>query len=263
MLLKTDAVVLHSIPYSDNHRIVHLYTEELGRTDYLITTGSQKKVPVRRAFLQPLNWIEIQADHKGSRELQRIREVRLVYPFTGISFDIIKSTMALFLAEVLDYSLRQTEKDTALFHYLTQSVQWLDLCEKGLANFHLVFLMKLTRYLGFYPNLEDWQPGRYFDLQGGVCLAATPWHNAWLDTKETELFARLASLNFDNMDLYRIDHLSRQKILRHLLNYYRLHLNDFPTVQSLEVLEEVFAPDRPSLETTKYPSRCRRKFKVS
>ena len=243
MLLKTDAVVLHSIPYSDSHRIVHLYTEEWGRTDYLITTGTRKTAPVKRAFFQPLNWIEIQADHKGSRELQRIRDVRSVSPFTGISFDIVKSTIALFLAEVLDYSLRQTEKDAALFHFLTQSVQWLDLCEKGLANFHLVFLMKLTRYLGFYPNLDDWQPGRYFDLQGGVCLAAKPWHNAWLDANETELFANLTTLNYDNMDLCRINHLLRRQMIHHLLNYYRLHLNDFPPIQSLEVLEEVFAPD--------------------
>jgi DNA repair protein RecO (recombination protein O) len=241
MLIKTKAIVLHCLPYSDNANVVHLYTEEFGRLSYMAHLSKSRQSSLKRAFFQPLSLVEIQADHRGSRQLQLIKDVRCLHPFIGIPFDVEKNTISLFLAEVLYRSLRDTEKNPALFEFLNQSIQLLDLCEKGLANFHLVFLIKLTRYIGFYPNLEGRQPGWYFDLSGGVFVPSCPTHNAWLNPTEAALFARLMQINFENMGVFKFEHHQRVEILRQMLNYYRMHLTEFPTIKSLEVLEEVFA----------------------
>jgi DNA repair protein RecO (recombination protein O) len=240
MLIKAKAIVLHCQSYNDSTNIVHLYTEDFGRISYLVTKSHSKKSSLRSAYFQPLSLVEIEADHHGNRSLQRIKEVRSIFPFTGIPTDPVKNTIALFLAEVMYRSLREAEKNPSLFDYLLRSVQLLDLCEKGLANFHLVFLIKLTRYLGFYPNVEGQRPNWYFDLQGGCFVQMRPFHNAWLSPEQAEDFAQLMRMNFENLAAFRFDHRERVEILNQMMNYYRLHLTEFPTIKSLAVLQEVF-----------------------
>ncbi|MDD4922465.1 MAG: DNA repair protein RecO C-terminal domain-containing protein, partial [Bacteroidales bacterium] len=214
--------------------------EEYGRMSYLATRPRSKKSNLKSAFFQPLSLVEIEADHQGSRHLQRIKEIRSLYNFSGIPYDPVKNAISLFLAEVLYRSLRETEKNTALFDYISGSIQLLDLCDKGLANFHLVFLIKLTRFMGFYPNVEEQQPHWYFDLQGGSFTPTRPLHNAWLKPEEAADFALLMRMNFDNIQAFQFERHQRVEILRQMLNYYRMHLTDFPSIRSLNVLQELF-----------------------
>lgn len=207
---------------------------------YLAGKTHNRKSSLRGAFFQPLSLVEFEADHHGNRSLQRIREIRCFCPFTGIPSNPVKNALALFIAEVLYRSLRESEKSPALFNYLLRSIQLLDLCETGLANFHLVFLIKLTRYLGFYPNVEEQKPGYYFDLQGGCFVSSRPVHNAWLTPDQAEEFVRLMRINFDNLGAFRFNHQERVEILKQMLNYYRMHLSEFPTIKSLGVLQEIF-----------------------
>ena len=240
MLVKVRAIVLHCQPYSDTANIVHMYTEEFGRLSYLAGKTSNRKSKLRSAFFQPLSLVEFEADHQGNRGLQRIKEIRSLCPLSDILSTPVKNAIALFLAEVLYRSLRETEKNPALFLYLFQSIQLLDLCKTGLANFHLVFLLKLTRYLGFYPNIEDKNEGGYFDLQGGSFSLTRPFHNAWLTPEQAKDFVQLMRITFDNLEAFKFNHRERVEILRQILNYYRMHLTEFPTIKSLEVMQELF-----------------------
>lgn len=240
MLIKIKAIVLHCLAYNDTTNIVHLYTEDFGRMSYLARNTHGKRSNIKSAFFQPLSLIEIEADHKGSRELQRIKEIRCLYTFSGIPFNPAKNAVSLFLAEVLYRSLRESERDPVLFDYLFRSIQFLDTCEKGLANFHLVFLIKLTRYLGFSPNMEGQHPLWYFDLQNGVFVSSQPLHNAWLNPEQAKNFTRLMRINFENMHAFKFERHQRVEILRQILNYYRIHLIEFQTIKSLAVLEEIF-----------------------
>ena len=240
MLIKIRAIVLHSFAHNDTTNIVHMYTDEFGRMSYLARNMHSKRSNLKSAFFQPLSLIEIEADHKGNRQLQRIKDIRCLYTFTGIPFNPAKNAVSLFLAEVLYRSLRETEKNPVLFDYIFRSIQFLDSCEKGLANFHLVFLIKLTRYLGFYPNTEELHPRWYFDLLNGVFVPSRPLHNAWLTPEQAVGFEKLMHINFDNMPAFRFEHHQRVEVLRQILNYYRLHLVEFQTIKSLNVLQEIF-----------------------
>jgi len=241
MLIKIKAIVLHCLEYNDTTNIVHLYTKEFGRMSYLASKSHSRKSKLKSALFMPLSLVEIEADHHENRNLQRIKEMRCVYNFSGIPYDPVKNAVSLFLAEVLYRSLRETEKNLPLFEYLFQSIQYLDLCGKGLANFHLVFLIKLTRFLGFYPNMEEQHPHWFFDLHGGAFTPTRPLHNAWLTPEQATDFALLMRMNFDNMHAFKFDHTQRVELLRQMLNYYRMHLTDFPNIKSLDVLQELFS----------------------
>lgn len=241
MLLKTKALVLHGQSYNDSNDIIHLYTEAFGRISYLAGKSRSRKSSLRNAFFQPLSLVEIEADHHGNRGLQRIKEVRSLVPLNGIVSNPIKNALALFLAEVLYRSLRESEKNPALFDYLSRSIQLLDLCEDGLANFHLVFLIKLTRYLGFYPNIEGVKTSWYFDLQGGCFVPSRPMHNAWLTPEQAQEFVQLMRINFENLAAFKFSRRERVELLRQIINYYRLHLTEFPSIKSLDVLQELFS----------------------
>jgi DNA repair protein RecO (recombination protein O) len=241
MLLKVKALVLHCQSYSDTNDIVHLYTEDFGRISYLAGKSRSRKTSIRNAYFQPLSLIEIEADHHANRGLQRIKEVRTLYPLNGIVTDPVKNAIALFLAEVLYRSLRESEKNLVLFDYLLRSIQLLDLCQEGLGNFHLVFLIKLTRYLGFYPNVDGATTGWYFDLQGGCFVPSRPFHNAWLNPEQSQGFVQLMRINFENLAAFKFNHHERIELLRQILNYYRMHLTEFPSIKSLDVLQELFS----------------------
>ena len=239
MLVKSRGIVLRRIRYNDSDSIVSLYSSEFGRISYLVGNHRRRKA-VNPACLQPLSLIEYEADHHNGRELQRLKEIRPLCPLTDIPMNPVKNGISMFLAEILTRVLNEAEANPTLFDYLLQSVEILDRCQAGAANFHLVFLIKLSIFLGFYPNISDGRKGGYFDLQAGCFTPARPLHNAWLSPEEARKLVSLMQMRFDNMETFRFSRQQRTAVLHRILDYYRLHLADFPEIKSLAVLEECF-----------------------
>jgi DNA repair protein RecO (recombination protein O) len=236
---KTSGIVLHSIKYSDSATIVTVYTSQFGRVSYMVHGVNKKKSVFRSAFLQPLSIVELDVVHLPGKDLQRVKDVRIAYAFTGVPFDPIKNSLALFLSEVLFRTLRQTEPDESLFLFLDNSIQQLDCCETGLANFHLVFLLKLSRYLGFEPN-EDEGSAIYFDLMNGIFTMNKPHHIHYLLQDATTDFKALLQADYSNMHQLIFSRQKRLKLLESMIEYYRLHIPDFNGLHSLAVLQSLF-----------------------
>lgn len=240
MLQKTIGIVLHSIKYNDTTNIVELYTELSGRASFLIKIPRSRKAGVKPALFQPLSIMEIEAENRPTSNLQRIKEARSYYPFSTLPFDPYKSAIALFLAEFLYRALREEAENHPLFAYLVHSIQWLDGQEKGFANFHLVFLMRLSRFLGLYPNLENYHAGDYFDLLNGCFVTKRPFHNSFIEPTDAARLEKLMRMNYDTMHLFGMSRVERNRCLQTIIDYYRLHLPEFPELKSLEVLKELF-----------------------
>lgn len=236
---KTTGIVLHSIKYSDSASIVTVYTRLFGRVSYMVHGVNKKKSVCRAALMQPLSIVEMDVFHSTGKDLQRIKDMRIGYPFTGIPYDPIKNAVALFLSEMLFRTLRQTEPDESIFLFLENSIQQLDCSEAGMANFHLIFLMKLTRYLGFEPN-KDEASVRYFDLLNGVFLREKPQHAHVLDEEFTDDFLSLLQADYSNMESLHLSRYKRTKLLESLVEYYKLHIPDFKVLHSLAVLHSLF-----------------------
>ena len=236
MIVKTKAIVLRTIKFKDTGLIVKCYTEE-GLKSYIIkgVLGS-KKSKFKIAYFQPLNLLEIIANHNNKGTLNSIREVRLSYAYSSVSNDIVKQSLVMFLAEVLNFSLKEEESNIALFNYLNTSLQWLDLHTNN-ANFHLIFLLKLTQYLGFYPQKKDLN-SRYFDLQEGVFKSVKTLTS--IEGKEILIFKALLGTNFDDMQELKLNKKERQMGLETLIGYFELHLSGFRKLNSLPILHTVF-----------------------
>lgn len=238
-MLKTEAIVLHTFHYRDHSYIVQLFTREQGRTSCLVK-GSKRKLALSPVLMQPLSLIDVVLDNRTNKTFQYIRESSPTILLNTIPYDPIKNSIALFLSEILFKILRESNNESALFDFVKESIIFFDTTTKGFANFHLVFLIKLTYYLGFFPNLSLFHDGVYFDLINSQFTEQNSNIHT-LNVEETEAFAQLMRMDYDNMQVFSLSRNQRNTILEHILTYYRLHLPDFGTINSLDVLQQLFA----------------------
>ncbi|MBO7129397.1 MAG: DNA repair protein RecO [Prevotella sp.] len=241
MLTKTQAIVLHAIKYGETRLIVDMFTRQHGRLSFIVSLPKSPKAKVRKQFFQPLTMLEIEADLRPKIQLQKIRDVRLAVPFITIPFDPNKLSISLFIAEFLYHALRGEQQNAPLYDYVANSIIWLDSQDTSYANFHLVFLMRLSRFLGFYPNLDHYQVGDYFDLRESIFTSQPPMHRDFLMPQEAEKIQVMMRMDYPTMHLYKMSHYERNRLLEVSLTYYRLHLPDFPEMKSVEVLREMYS----------------------
>lgn len=241
MLQKTRGIVLHALKYKDASLIVDIYTEAAGRASFMVSMPRSRKAAVKAVLFQPLALLELEADFRTNATIYKVKEAKSLYPFATLPYDPCKSAIALFLSEFLYRAVREEAENRPLFAYLYHSIVWLDECREGFANFHLVFLMRLSRFLGLYPNLEDYHAGDYFDLQNACFISLRPQlHSHYLAPEEAARLTRLMRMNYETMYLFAMNRTERSRCLELINEYYRLHLPDFPVLKSLEVLRELF-----------------------
>ncbi|WP_033147364.1 DNA repair protein RecO [Prevotella sp. P6B1] len=240
MLTKTQAVVLHAIRYGETRLIVDMFTRSFGRLAFIVSIPKTSKGKMKKQFFQPLTLLEIETDMRPNIQLQKLNDVRLMSPFFSIPFDPDKLAISLFVAEFLYYALRSEQRNEPLYDYLETSILWLDGQQSRFSNFHLVFLLRLTRFLGFYPNMDDYANGDYFDLRESVFVRNPPVHRDFLHPEEAQKVQLIMRMDFPTMHLFRMSHQERNRLLEISLKYYRLHLPDFPEMKSIEVLKALY-----------------------
>ncbi len=238
MQVTTKAIVLSSIKYGDSSLIVRAYTEVAGLQSYLLKgVLSSRKSKIKAAYFQPLTQLEIVASHKGKGTLEHIREVRVNYHYRSIYSDMAKNAIAIFLAEILLKSIGEEEEDAGLFQFLEASLQWLDTHDQ-ISNFHLYFMIRFSRFLGFYPDTSHTDT-MYFDLQDGR-FVNTPGLNPLMKGTMLFHFKKFLGINFDAIHRVKMTNKERQELLQNLVMYFELHLHGFQKPRSLAILNEVF-----------------------
>jgi DNA repair protein RecO (recombination protein O) len=225
MITTTKAIVLSALKYKDSSLIVTCYTFEYGIQSYILHhVLKSKKGKLNPSYFQALSQLEVQVSHKENQSLQKISEVRLKHTYTSLQTNIYKSTVALFLSEILYNCLKEEEQNKELYNYLEAALLWYDIHEFN-ANFHLLFLIKLSQYLGIYPdenNLNQY----FFYYEKNL-------------SKINSLKA-LFGANFDELHLVKYSAQMRQDILQEILQYFNVHLGVFKTPKSLKILHDVF-----------------------
>ena len=235
-------IVLRTVKYADSSLIIDLFTLGRGRQAFMASTTRTKRAVRSLSFWQPLTMVEFGADLRpNSGRMPRPIDTRTYYNYVDLPFSPVKSSLALFLAEFLSAALREEKENPPLYHYLESSLQWFDMVEQpmAVANFHLLFLLHLSRFLGIYPNLE--RPDRYFDLLAGCYCDRQPPHPHFLQRDEAQALPFLFRMDYPTLHLFRFSRSERQRMLHVLNDYYRLHIPNFPELKSLEVLQEMYA----------------------
>jgi|TARA_B110000908_G_scaffold76807_1_gene92415 DNA repair protein RecO (recombination protein O) len=239
-VLTTKAIVLSALKYSESSLIVKCYTEKLGVKTYLIRgVLKNKKGPIKAAYFQPLTQLTLEANHKQKSNLHSLKEVHISHPYKSIHTDIIKQSIVLFLSEILSSSIQEEEENTVLFEYLETAFLWLDTHDK-IANFHLLFLLNLTRFLGFYPDRVDQETTTSFNLAEGSFSNGFTDKNCIVKTNLV-LFKTLLGINFDAIEEVLFSKQERQALLQIIIRYFELHLDGFKKPKSLTILETVFS----------------------
>lgn len=237
---KFDGVVLRTIKYNDNLLITDIYTRQQGRRSFLLPVAHGKKARVRNVLFQPLSMVSFTAPHRGTRRLVRIADAQPYMLYASIPYDVVKSSIALYLAEVLTYALREEEQDEMLFTFIDRALLWFDSSTEGYADFHLVFMVQLLHFLGIAPNIGKVSSNSYFDMQAGTIVHEHPLHPHFLMPAATAVFARLFSSDFLSVRSLALNGELRGTFLAVLEEYYRLHVPDFSALRSGDVLRELF-----------------------
>lgn len=240
MLVKTEAIVLRALKYGDAQLIVDLFTERMGCVTFIHRVKKTKHGRIGVQFFQPLTHLEIEYDALHNGRLPRLKEVRMVSPYLSIPFDALKLSISLFIAEFLYQCVKGEQASSALYQYVSTSVHWLDAATTGFANFHLVFMLHLTRFIGFYPNLEDDTGHDFFDLRNGVFTPNQPAHGDFIVPSEASKIRLLMRMNYDSMHVFSFTRQERNRCVEMILKFYRLHVPSFPELKSLSVLQVLF-----------------------
>ncbi|SFW41916.1 DNA replication and repair protein RecO [Sinomicrobium oceani] len=239
MVITTKAIVLSAIKYGDNSLIVKCLTECCGVQSYLLRgILSSRKGKLKKALFFPLNQLEITAGHKGKGNLEYIKEARVEHHYHTIYTDMTKNAVVLFLAEILNTAIQEEEENGPLYRYLEEALLWLDNQGKT-ANFHILFLLKLTRYLGFYPDASD-EHLPFFDLREGIFVSDAGYGHVIAGDALTRFRLFLTS-DFERVREIRLTKGIRQDLLNALVAYFEFHLSGFRKPKSLQVLHEVFS----------------------
>ena len=256
--MNTKAIVLHTLKYGDASVIVDMLTQAKGRVSFFVNIPKTSKGRFKKQYFQPLTILDVTYDHRERTSLQRLRDVRIATPFTSLPFDPIKLSISLFLAEFLYNVTRDEQSNIPLYQYVENSLLWLDGTQRSCANFHLVFMMRLSRFIGFYPNLEgqgsrsltlnpsargegslESRGGLFFDLREASFVTAPPTHPDFLEPAEAELIHTLMRMDYNTMHLFHLSRAERNRFTDLLLQYYRVHIPQMPELHSLSVVREI------------------------
>lgn len=240
MIEKTRAIVLHQIRYTDSGVIVQMFTREYGRLSFLIKGARNRKAGKHTVLFQPLFILDLELYYKSARELQTLKEFSAAYTSAGILNDIRKSTVSLFLGEVLNTILREESPHYELFDYLEQSVMFFDRSPDNYANFHIALLSGLTSFLGFEPGRKDSHEKRFFDFSDGSFVKIPPLNGQCANEEVSDILALFFDASYDTISDISLNGKLRDEVLDALLRFYSFHLPGVKKIKSLSVLKEVF-----------------------
>jgi DNA repair protein RecO (recombination protein O) len=252
MLHSTRGIVFHSTKYAESSLIVKIYTGLFGLQSYLVKGVRNPKSKIKPGLFQPLTLLDLVVYHREKHSLQSVKEIRLAHPYHSIPFDIRKSSLVLFINELVYKVIREEETNPSLFEFLWGTCLRLDETDEPISSFHLFFAMHLCHHLGIFPHLNHSTSLQIFNLREGHFQSAVPEHPYYLNPENSQQFhALLEVCSFDpygtgEVARWRSGEISlraevRDQLLETILLYYQLHLPGFKGLQSHQILRTVLS----------------------
>jgi len=238
MLISTEAIALSSIKYSESSLIVKCFTLREGIKSYLIKgIRSRRKSSLNVGLFQPLTILEIDANHKNNGNIESLRSAKILHPYQTIPFDIYKNSIALFLSEILSKSIKEEEKNEALYFFIKNSMMWFD-SSSSYINFHIHFIIKFLKFLGISPDKSKINL-KGFDMLSGTFTNPINKDNSRAGKAITH-FKEFLGTNFDRNDHTISSSMERKELLEFLIKYMQIHLEDFRRPNSLNIMYDLF-----------------------
>lgn len=235
MLQKTEGIVIHTLPYSDTSIITKVFTADYGLVSFMIRGTRGKKTSNKAVLFQPLTVLSLDIYYQENKNLQTVKETKLVFNPVGIYGNMYKTSVVLFIAEVLQKLLKENYNNLPLFELLKNRIQQLNE-ESFHPDFHLNLLLNVAEELGFIPfnNYSAAEP--LFSIQEGKFVSNAAEHTGayYLNLNDSEHLHHLLSGN--EMVMQREE---RRSLLTEILKYFQYHNPGMSAIKSVSVLQEV------------------------
>ena len=219
MYSSTEAIALQLHPYKDNSAVVKLYTEKMGLVSCWVRSTHGKSTKTKGVIMRPLSIIKAEISYKETNSMPQLKEIAVATHTQNIALQIEKSSIALFLSELLLHVLKESSNDAPLYSWIKNSILLLNDTDKKCTNFHLLFLIRLCHSMGFLPT-ENYSPQTpYFDLQDGIYVKNEPMHPHFLRPAESETLHAFSTLEMEEFYIPVVPASVRKNLLRGLLDY--------------------------------------------
>ncbi|MCB8994767.1 MAG: DNA repair protein RecO [Bacteroidales bacterium] len=240
-LSTTQGIVLQQTKFGDSSIICQIFTLDHGRHSFLFKGIRSKKSKIHSNILQALSIINLSAYVKESKDISLVKEASPAIIFTHFPYDINKSAQAMFMAELMNKCLREEEANPQLYSFIINSLQYFDLLENSSSNFHIFFLVKLSKFLGFYP-LSKSSPGeRFFDMKDGNYKNSFPLHSDYFDLENSDILEEIVNKNYDQLSTMVLNQQKRNDLLESVLKFYSIHIEGISRLKSFAILRELFS----------------------
>ncbi|MEY4627764.1 MAG: repair protein RecO [Bacteroidota bacterium] len=243
MLHHTHGLVIRSVKYGETSLVVSMFTELFGLQQFMVNGVRTSKVnrSISPMLLQPGNFLDMVVYHNEKQSLQRIKECRPALQFQDLFVNLKKNTVMLFMIEILQKTIRQTEPHPELYHFIEDVMKALDASTPSqMANIPLFFMSHLSHFFGFrlmdnYSNdhsILDWQEGQF--------VQQVPSHVYYLEEPQSGWLAQLLRVaQIHELDEIKLNRNLRNQLLDGCLNFYALHVQPFGPMKSLSVLRAI------------------------
>lgn len=237
---KTRGIILHHLKYSESSIIAKVYTENFGIQSFIVRGVRKKGSKTKAGLFQPLSLVEMVVYHNEKSNIQNLKEVKNAFPFKSIPFDIYKSTITIFLNEILFKTLKEEEPNLQLFNYIFDAIEYLDQKEDNYFDFHILFIILLSKYLGFFPKNNYSKENTCFDLTEGIFVKNIPGHQHFIDEPISKYLSVYLAISFSDLDNNKLSYKLRKEFLEKLLEYYKIHIEGFGNLKSYPVLQAIY-----------------------
>lgn len=235
------AIALGSVRYGDSSLIVACYTRQYGLQSYMLKgiLSAKRNKKLSKSFFEPLTLLEFEAKRNQDHKLGYLQQVHLLYPYTSIPFDLRKKAVVFFLAEIFHQVVKeeQQEANPSLFDFIQKRMLWLDENDT-IGLFHLKTVLDLTLFIGFDPNMSD-REAPYFDLESGCMSRYRPKAN-FIEGRLKNLWVDILGMKFDTVAEIKVSREEKAVLLEYAIKYFKLHLQQFKSPKSTEILNELF-----------------------
>ena len=241
MLVKTKGIVIKSTRYGENSLIVKMYTESHGLLSFLIQSVFSARSAIKPALLQPMQLLEMEFYFRPNKNLLRQKEIRNLFIHNRIHFEVIRSSIALVIAELIHKCIVEEEANEDMFNFLEKAVLVLDESNENLANFLIVFFLRFSRHLGFEPENNFSNTRTDFHIAEGKFVLPSHHSELHLSLPYSSDLSIMMSLSLHNFYEVVLSKNSRSHILEALVDYYKIHTSSFQGLKTLEVLKNLFS----------------------
>lgn len=237
---QSTGIIFRKIKYSETSLIVDIFTREKGIRSFIFSGVRKAKAKVSAAMIDHMNIVNIVAYDKDNDKLARVKEIHLEYPYRNITTDVIKSSLGIFLLEMTRDCIQEKESNEELFDFITGWYQYLDSCEHQLSCFHLMYLLGLSRFLGFEPmnDYED-EVRTQFNLMDGNFVHISNTSKYLVPVDRSIFIRQLLEADMRQLEYIRIPKAIRDALLSDIIKFYRLHVENFREPKSLAVIQAV------------------------